>query len=81
MPRWPEVTPTPSPPAEHQHRSVSPGSQQSRHRARSARRDDGVSTVEYAILIGFIAAVAVVAVFRLGQVVELLYQAGRGAFD
>jgi hypothetical protein len=37
--------------------------------------------VEYAILAGFIAVVAAVAVFRLGKLVELLYAAGRGAFD
>ena len=76
MPRWPPTPPLPTP----AHRSVSPGSQQSRHRSRSARRDDGASTVEYAILVGFIAVVAAAAVYGLGQIVELMYRAGRGAF-
>jgi Flp pilus assembly pilin Flp len=36
--------------------------------------------VEYAILVGFIAVVAAAAVYGLGQIVELMYRAGRGAF-
>jgi Flp pilus assembly pilin Flp len=59
---------------------VSPGSQQSRRRSRSAQRDDGASAVEYAILVGCIAAVAVAAVYGLGKIVELMYRAGEGAF-
>jgi Flp pilus assembly pilin Flp len=56
------------------------GSQQSRRRFRPARRDDGASSVEYAIVVGFIAAVAAAAVYGLGKVVELMYLAGKGAF-
>ena len=38
-------------------------------RRRTAARDDGASSVEYAILVGFIAAVAAAAFFALGQLV------------
>jgi Flp pilus assembly pilin Flp len=36
--------------------------------------------VEYAIVVGFVAVVAAAAVYGLGQIVRLMYLAGRGAF-
>jgi Flp pilus assembly pilin Flp len=43
------------------------------------RRDDGVSSVEYAILAGFIAVVAAVGIMALGLVVLDLIGQGRDA--
>jgi len=51
--------------------------------ARSVRLqpDYGASSVEYAILVGFIAAVAAAAYFGLGQLVLEFFSQGKGAFE
>jgi len=49
-----------------------------RWRRRTA--DDGASSVEYAILVGFIAAVAMAAFLALGQLVLVFFGLGEGAF-
>jgi Flp pilus assembly pilin Flp len=43
--------------------------------------DCGASSVEYAILVGFIAAVAAAAFFSLGSLVLEFFSQGKGAFE
>jgi Flp pilus assembly pilin Flp len=60
---------------------VSTGPRRGRRLPRPAPRDDGASAVEYAILAGFIAAVAAAALFGIGQLVLVFFGLGEGAFD
>jgi Flp pilus assembly pilin Flp len=57
------------------------GSRCRRLAAHLSTGDGGASSVEYAILVGFIAAVAAAAYLGLGQLVLAFFSQGKGAFE